>query len=114
MGIANSVTTNAAIDTKLATLSQQVNDGGQLSTTMNSSRLFNELVIQLVSAGEQSGQLPSMLQKSADIQDDLLQRKMATFTALFEPLTLVFMGVIVMIIVLAVMMPILNLNQLVQ
>ena len=114
MSIANSVTTNAAISEKLTTLAQQVREGGQFSTTMESSRLFNELVIQLVSAGEHSGQLAPMLQRAAEIQDDFLQRKMATFTALFEPLILIFMGVIVMVIVLAIMMPILNLNQLVQ
>lgn len=114
MGIAESVTGNLEVQKRVRAITQQVQDGGQLAQSMDRSQLFNGMVIQLVSVGEQSGSLAAMLQRAARVQDDILQRRMATFVALFEPLTLLFMGAVVMAIVLAVMLPILNLNQLVQ
>ena len=112
--IAESVTGNTAIHGRFQTITSQVNDGGQLSYAMERADIFNSMVVQLTAVGEQSGSLPSMLQRAAQVQDGILQRRMATFVALFEPLTLLIMGSVVMAIALAVMLPILNLNQLIQ
>lgn len=114
MRIAETVTTNVAVRKRVQAITQQVQDGGQLAQSMDRSQLFNGMVVQLVSVGEQSGSLAEMLQRAARVQDDIVQRRTATFVALFEPLTLLLMGGVVMTIVLAVMLPILNLNQLVQ
>ena len=114
MRIAETVSGNTAINLRFQKITEQVNDGGQLAHAMEQANIFNSMVIQLTAVGEQSGSLPPMLQRAAQVQDGILQRRMATFVSLFEPLTLLVMGSVVMAIVLAVMLPILNLNQLAQ
>ena len=64
--------------------------------------------------GEQTGELPQMLQRAAQQLSNEVQRKALYWATLLEPLLIVGMGVIVMLIVLAVMLPIIQLNQLVR
>jgi general secretion pathway protein F len=64
--------------------------------------------------GEQTGQLPTMLQRAAKQLSVEVQRRAMQFATLLEPLLIVAMGVVVMLIVLAVLMPIIQLNQLVK
>ena len=64
--------------------------------------------------GEQTGQLPTMLQRAAKQLSTEVQRRAMQLATLLEPLLIVAMGVVVMLIVLAVLMPIIQLNQLVK
>lgn len=64
--------------------------------------------------GEQTGQLPTMLQRAAKQLSDDVQRRAMQLTTILEPLLIVAMGVVVMLIVLAVLLPIIQLNQLVN
>jgi len=63
--------------------------------------------------GEQTGQLPAMLQRAADQLGAEVQRRAMQLATILEPLLIVGMGLVVMLIVLAVLMPIIQLNQLV-
>jgi general secretion pathway protein F len=61
--------------------------------------------------GEQTGQLPMMLQRAAQQQSSEVQRRSMALATILEPLLIVAMGIVVMLIVLAVLMPIMQLNQ---
>ena len=63
--------------------------------------------------GEASGELDSMLERTATMQENTLQSKIAAIVGLFEPMMLLLMGMVVLIIVLAIMLPILNMSNLV-
>ena len=92
----------------------KVIEGRSLSKSLEESGLFPPMMLQLIASGEQSGELADMLQRASHSQEYDLQQKIATMVSLFEPLTLVVMGLVVLVIVLAVLLPILNLNQLVS
>jgi general secretion pathway protein F len=64
--------------------------------------------------GEQTGQLPVMLQRAANQMGNEVQRRAVQLATILEPLLIVTMGVVVMLIVLAVLLPIIQLNQLVR
>lgn len=75
---------------------------------------FPPVLIHLIASGEQTGNLPDMLRRAAQGQADELTRRTLLLTSLLEPALIVTMGVVVLVIVLAVLMPIIEINQLVR
>ena len=75
-------------------------------------RLFPPVLIHLIASGEATGQLPDMLGCAADIHARETERRALFFTSLLEPALILLMGVVVMLIVLAVLLPIIEINQL--
>jgi general secretion pathway protein F len=71
------------------------------------------MMVQMIRSGEASGELESMLSRAATMQDREVTTLIGTLLALLEPLMLVFMAGIVLLIVMAVMLPIVNMNNLV-
>jgi len=71
-------------------------------------------MVYMVSSGEISGELESMLSKAASAQERELEITLGTVTALFEPFMVVVMGIIVLSIVLAILLPIFELNAIVR
>lgn len=71
------------------------------------------MMLHMIASGEASGELDSMLERTASMQEKTLQSKIAAIVGLFEPMMLLLMGVVVLIIVLAIMLPILNMSNLV-
>ena len=71
------------------------------------------MMLHMIASGEASGELDSMLDKVAHYQQSEVERIVTTLVRLFEPLMLVVMGGLVMFIVMAILLPILNMNQLV-
>lgn len=92
----------------------RVREGAQLSAALQVQKIFPPLLIHLVGSGERTGELPAMLDRAAKTLSSELERRAMTLTALLEPLMILIMGGIVLVIVLAVMMPIIEINQLVQ
>ncbi|OWT53464.1 type II secretion system inner membrane protein GspF [Candidimonas nitroreducens] len=92
----------------------RVREGGALAQALQSQKTFPPLLIHLVGSGERTGELPAMLERAAAVLATDLERRAMTMTALLEPLMILIMGGIVLLIVLAVMLPIIELNQLVQ
>jgi general secretion pathway protein F len=76
------------------------------------ARLFPPVLIHLIASGEATGKLPEMLTRAADIHSREAERRALFFTSLLEPLLILAMGVVVMMIVLAVLLPIIEINQL--
>jgi general secretion pathway protein F len=91
-----------------------VREGAPLASALASKKRFPPLVAMFARLGEQTGQLPVMLQRAADQLGAEVQRRAMHLATILEPLLIVVMGKIVMLIVLAVLMPIIQLNQLVK
>ncbi|MFA7557076.1 MAG: type II secretion system F family protein, partial [Hydrogenophaga sp.] len=90
-----------------------VREGAPLAAAIGSKRRFPPLVAMFARLGEQTGQLPTMLQRAAAQLSAEVQRRAMHLATILEPLLIVGMGIVVMLIVLAVLLPIMQLNQLV-
>ena len=91
-----------------------VREGAPLASALAQKKRFPGLLAMFARLGEQTGQLPLMLQRAANQLSAEVQRRAMQLATVLEPLLIVAMGVIVMLIVLAVMLPIIQLNQWVQ
>lgn len=91
-----------------------VREGTPLAQALRSKKRFPGLLSMFAKLGEQTGQLPSMLSHAAQQLQGEVQRRALQLATLLEPLLIVAMGVVVMLIVLAVLLPIIQLNQLVR
>ena len=91
-----------------------VREGAPLASALAQKKRFPGLVAMFARLGEQTGQLPLMLQRAANQLSTEVQRRALQLATLLEPLLIVTMGLVVMLIVLAVLLPIIQLNQLVK
>ena len=114
MRIAVKVMDNIPMREAVENASQQVSEGSSLSSTLENSGYFNPMLINLIASGEATGQLEQMLERAAMNQERELETTMAMLMGLLEPLLIVVMGGVVLIIVLAILLPVLDLNQLVK
>lgn len=114
MRIAVKVMDNIPMREAVEHASQQVSEGSSLSSTLEQSGYFNPMLINLIASGEATGQLEQMLERAAMNQERELETTMAMLMGLLEPLLIVAMGGVVLIIVLAILLPVLDLNQLVK
>ncbi len=115
-----------ALQTSRATLSNQamreqvesataaVREGVPLARALSANKYFPPMLIHMIRAGEVTGNLPEMLERAADSQQQDLERRALTMAGLLEPVLILAMGVVVLLIVLAVLMPIIEINQLVR
>lgn len=92
----------------------RVREGGSVSQTLAQSGYFPPMTIHLIASGEASSKLEEMLERAAITQENEIQTLISTTMGVFEPLLILFMGGIVLIIVLAILLPIFDLNQLVR
>lgn len=114
MRIAVKVMDNIPMREAVEDASQQVSEGSSLSATLEKSGYFNPMLINLIASGEATGQLEQMLERAAMNQERELETTMAMLMGLLEPLLIVVMGGVVLVIVLAILLPVLDLNQLVK
>jgi general secretion pathway protein F len=91
-----------------------VREGAPLANALAQKKRFPGLLAMFARLGEQTGTLPVMLQRAATQLSTEVQRRAMALATILEPLLIVAMGVVVMLIVLAVLMPIIELNQLVK
>jgi len=96
----------------LATASGEVREGASLHRALARSGRFPPLLVHMIGSGEASGRLGEMLEKAARQQSDEVAARLGTATALLEPLLILAMGGIVLVIVLAILQPIIEINQL--
>ena len=91
-----------------------VREGAPLASALSQKKRFPPMLSLFARLGEQTGQLPAMLQRAAVQLSNEVQRRAMRLATLLEPLLIVVMGLVVMLIVLAVLLPIIELNQLVR
>lgn len=89
-------------------------EGMGISRALREQGIFPSLLLHLVASGEASGELPRVLEQAARQQEATVETRLATLTALLEPLLILAMGGLVMIIVLATLQPIIEMNRLVH
>ena len=91
-----------------------VREGMSLARALSVHPHFPPMLIHMIRAGEVTGELPVMLNRAAQMQEQDLERRALTMASLLEPVLILTMGVVVLLIVLAVLMPIIEINQLVK
>jgi general secretion pathway protein F len=91
-----------------------VREGAPLASALAQKKRFPGLLSMFARLGEQTGQLPTMLQRAAQQLSSEVQRRAMQLATVLEPLLIVVMGLVVMLIVLAVLLPIIQMNQLVK
>ncbi|MEN5208569.1 type II secretion system inner membrane protein GspF [Stenotrophomonas terrae] len=111
--IAAQVVGNQCIKVGLLQSELVVREGGSLTRALEQHTPLPPMLLHMVAAGEKSGELDAMLARAARNQETDLAARIALLVGLFEPFMLVLMGVVVLLIVLAILLPIMSLNQLV-
>jgi len=106
--------TNVAMRQLVEQASDSVREGASLARSLSAQKHFPPMLIHMIRAGEITGELPAMLDRAASAQESDLERRTLTIAGLLEPMLILAMGVVVLLIVLAVLMPIIEINQLVR
>ena len=105
---------NVAMKELVEQASAAVREGVSLARALSAQKHFPPMLIHMIRAGEITGELPAMLERAANSQQADLERRTLTIAGLLEPMLILAMGVVVLLIVLAVLMPIIEINQLVR
>jgi general secretion pathway protein F len=94
--------------------SLRVREGASISRSLAASKLFPPMMIHLIASGETSGKLEDMLTRTANYQEREVDGLIATLLGILQPALIVFMGAVVMTIVLAILLPIFEINNLIR
>ncbi len=105
---------NVAMKSLVEDASASVREGVSLARALSAQKHFPPMLIHMIRAGEITGELPAMLERAANSQQQDLERRTLTIAGLLEPVLILAMGLVVLLIVLAVLMPIIEINQLVR
>lgn len=105
---------NVAMREQVEEATTRVREGVSLARALAAHKHFPPILIHMIRAGEVTGELPAMLDRASSIQEQDLERRALTIAVLLEPALILSMGVVVLLIVLAVLMPIIEINQLVR
>ncbi|CCK79556.1 MULTISPECIES: type II secretion system inner membrane protein GspF [Desulfobacula] len=112
--IVKNITGNKIIANAILEAKQEVECGRELGDVLSQNAHFPYLAVQMIKVGEQSGNLESMLKKTARVYDDEIETTIIGMTTIMEPLIILVMGVVVGFIVLSICLPIFEMNQLVR
>jgi len=106
--------TNEAMRLNVQDAILRVREGASLARALKAGGQFPPLMIHMIASGEATGELPQMLERIAATLSQETERRTLTLTSLLEPLLILAMGAIVLVIVLAVLLPIIEINDLVR
>ncbi len=113
MKVASDVMTNTYVNKKILAAADNVREGGSLRVSLEQTKLFPPMMLHMIASGERSGELEQMLTRAADNQDRDFESLVNMALGVFEPLLIVAMAGVVMFIVIATLMPIIELNNMV-
>ena len=105
---------NFVVESSIKGVSEDVEKGDNLSVALSKKPIFPPMMLRMVSAGEATGKIDTMLEKMADFWDEEIEAMLDALTSLIEPFLIVFLGVIVGGIVIAMFLPIFKLNEVVS
>ena len=105
---------NEALRNNVADAIARVREGSSLSRALSAGKQFPPMMIHMIASGEATGHLAEMLERTASNLSQETERRAMTLTSLLEPLLILTMGAVVLVIVLAVLLPIIEINQLVK
>lgn len=112
--IAGEVVTNIPMKNAVTEAGQRVREGAPIGRSLAQSKLFPPMTIHLISSGESSGELETMLERAAMSQERELDGMLAALVGLLGPLLIIVMGAFVMAIVFAMLLPIFEMNALIR
>jgi general secretion pathway protein F len=112
--ITKSIAGNKVIYGVISKACDSVEQGGELGEVLAQSKVFPYLASQMIKIGETSGEIEEMLEKTADLFEKDVQTTLTAATSLIEPLIILIMGVVVGCIIMAICMPIFEINQLIR
>lgn len=114
LDIIKKIVQNVHVERALEETASEIKSGGSLARSLKSKEVLPKMVIGMISAGEASDQLDEMLLKISEIYEEDVETSIASFLALLEPAIIVLMAVTVGFVVLSIIMPITQMNQLIQ
>ncbi|MDH4317323.1 MAG: type II secretion system inner membrane protein GspF [Desulfobulbaceae bacterium] len=114
LDIVKNILNNVLLAEEIEYANEELAKGRSLSQILKQSRWFPPLLVQMVAVGEQSGALESMLEKTATNYEREVESKIMGLTALIEPVMILGMAVAVLFIIVSIMLPILDMNQLIR
>jgi general secretion pathway protein F len=112
--IVRNIVNNVPIAQIIDKTADDIQEGKTLATPLSQSRWFPSIMVQMITVGEQSGELEKMLNKIADMYEEEAQSRIMAVTAMLEPAMILCMGLVVGFIVVSVLLPIFEMNQLVR
>jgi len=99
---------NSALARAIARVHDSVKEGESIVQPLEASKMFPPMVVSMVDVGEETGKLPEMLLKVADVYDDEVDNAVAALTSMLEPIMIIFLAVVVGTIVLALFTPLIS------
>lgn len=114
MDIISNLIGNRVVEDKFKDCSDDIKGGKQISISLNKMGVFPPMLIKMVSVGENTGELDEMLSRTAVFFDEEVEESIGQLTTMIEPIMIIFLAVIVGTIILAVMLPMVNIMQSIQ
>ncbi len=114
LDIVKNVVNNMVLRNAIESGRDSIREGHSIADPLKKSGVFPPLLTHMIGVGEKSGELEQMLGRAADAYDNEVEASVNALSSVMEPMIVLFMGAIVLFIVLAVMLPIFELNQLVR
>ena len=111
--ISKSISGNIVVSQAIEKAAHSVEQGGSISHVFETNRIFPDLATQMIKVGEKSGEIERMLEKSADLFDRDVNNAVTAATSIVEPLIILVMGVVIAFIILAICLPIFEINQMI-
>ncbi|MDH3391820.1 MAG: type II secretion system F family protein, partial [Desulfobulbaceae bacterium] len=93
---------------------EELEKGKSLSGILRGNKYFTPMLVQMIAVGEQSGALEKMLEKAADSYEKEVETKIMAMTSMIEPIMILAMGLVVSFIVISILLPIFEMNQLIK
>ncbi len=112
--IVRNIVNNTLIADVIDRAVEEIEAGKGLASPLSRSRWFPPIAVQMISVGEQSGEVENMLEKIADIYEKEAESQIMAMTSMLEPVMILFMGLIVAFIVVSVLLPIFEMNQMIR
>jgi type IV pilus assembly protein PilC len=102
---------NKVVEEAIMTTRQAVSEGKTLAEPLSKAKVFPAMVVQMISVGEATGALDNMLNKIADFYDDEVDSAVGALTSMLEPMLMIFLGVVVGFVIVAMYMPIFQMGS---
>jgi len=114
LDIVKNIVNNTLIAKDIEEAAEEIEAGKSLALPLGQSAWFPPIAIQMISVGEQSGELEGMLQKIADTYEGEIDSQIMAMTSMLEPLMILVMGLVVGFIVVSILLPIFEMNQMIR
>jgi len=114
LGIVKNILNNTILSEVIEDAAVELEKGKSLSDILRGSKWFTPMLVQMIAVGEQSGALEKMLEKAAESYEKEIESKILALTSMIEPVMILTMGLVVSFIVISILLPIFEMNQLIK